>query len=393
MKTRLEGGSGPLNGLFVVEIAGIGPGPFAAMCLADLGATVVRVDRAESVQSDAKLGAKGFQASDLMNRNRYSIGVNLKSESGRSVVLDLVKKSDALIEGFRPGVAERLGIGPGDCFKVNKKLIYGRMTGFGQDGPLKDRAGHDINYISISGALSMIGREGEKPIPPLNLVGDFGGGGLILAFGIMCGIFEAARSGEGQVVDAAMVDGSALLSTFIYGLKNAGFWNDTRGVNLLDSGAHFYEVYETKDGKYMSVGAIEPQFYKEFLELSGLGEDLDFLNQMNRSMWPTLKEKTAVRFLEKSRDEWNEIFEGSDACVFPVIEANEVMENDHLSHRRSFEVFSGIVQPNPAPRFSKTPGELRLPPPASGEHSDEVLRFLGYNDDTISELKKSGSVA
>ncbi len=383
---------GPLKGKVVIEIAGIGPGPFCAMMLADMGATVIRVDRKSAVSKDAVKGASGFAASDVMNRGRKSIGVDLKSSKGAEVVLRLTERADVLIEGFRPGVAERLGIGPEDAMRRNPKLIYGRMTGWGQDGPYASQAGHDINYIAISGALGAIGRKGEPPVPPLNLVGDFGGGGLMLAFGVACALVESETSGKGQIIDAAMVDGSALLTTFIYGLKAGGFWNEGRGENLLDTGAHFYEVYETKDHKYLSVGSIEPQFYAELKRIASL-EEKDFANQMDRNNWPEMKVKLAAIIKTKTRDEWATLFQGSDACVAPVLDFDEARENEHMKARGVFVESAGIVQPSPAPRFSRTPGDISMPPPAPGQHSTLVLEEFGFGEKEIEELKATNIVA
>ena len=300
---------GPLAGITVVEIAGIGPGPFCAMMLADMGAEVIRVDRAENVAG----GDPASPPADLNNRGRRSIGVDLKNPDGVAVVLDLVEQADALIEGFRPGVAERLGIGPDECLARNPRLVYGRMTGWGQDGPLAGAAGHDINYIALAGALDPIGRRGEAPVPPLNLIGDYGGGGMVLAFGVVCGVLEAQRSGQGQVVDTAMVDGAAVLMTMTHALRAMGIWDDERGTNMLDTGAHFYNVYETADGKYVSIGSIEPQFYAELLRLTGLeGEELPW--QHDRVQWPALKERLAAIFRTKTRDEWSRAH-GGHRCV------------------------------------------------------------------------------
>jgi len=317
--------SGPLSGVKVVEIAGIGPGPFCAMLLADMGADVIRVARAQAVTG----GSPDSPSLDIMNRGRRSIGVDLKQPEGVETVLRLVEQADALLEGFRPGVAERLGIGPDDCLALNPKLVYGRMTGWGQDGPYAPTAGHDINYIALAGALDPIGRLGDKPVPPLNLVGDFGGGGLMLAYGLVCGILESRASGQGQVVDAAMVDGAAVLTTFIHGLRAMGVWQDVRGGNLLDTGAHFYETYETSDGKYVSIGSIEPQFYSELVRLTGLdGEELP--HQMDRSQWGAMKDRLTALFKTKTRDEWCAILESSpDVCFAPVLSMAEAPDHPH----------------------------------------------------------------
>ena len=381
---------GPLAGVKVVEIAGIGPGPFAAMMLADMGADVVRVDRAANVWG----GDPANPPKDIMNRGRRSIGVDLKNPEGVETVLQLVEQADALIEGFRPGVTERLGIGPDACLDRNPKLVYGRMTGWGQDGPMAHMAGHDMNYIAIGGALGAIGRPDERPQPPLNLVGDFGGGGMLLAFGIVCGVVEARTSGQGQVVDAAMVDGTAVLTTFMHGMMAMGGWKDERGVNLLDTGAHFYEVYECADGKFLSVGAIEPQFYAAFLEGVGLADDPEFAQQMDKSLWPKLKDRLAEVIATRTRDEWAEIFDGTDACVAPVLSLGEAPSHPHNVARATFVERDGIVQPAPAPRFSRTEAAVQRPPAHAGQHTDEVLEEWGVADaDRRAALRASGAIA
>jgi len=379
---------GPLAGITVVEIAGIGPGPFCAMMLADMGAEVIRVDRAENVAGGDPAGPPA----DLNNRGRRSIGVDLKNPDGVAVVLDLVERADALVEGFRPGVAERLGIGPEECLARNPKLVYGRMTGWGQDGPLAGAAGHDINYIALAGALDPIGRRGEAPVPPLNLIGDYGGGGMLLAFGVVCGVLEAERSGQGQVVDTAMVDGAAVLMTMTHALRAMGIWNDERGTNMLDTGAHFYNVYETADGKYVSVGSIEPQFYAELLRLTGLeGEELPW--QHDRQQWPALKERLAAIFKTKTRDEWSALMEGTDVCFAPVLSIPEAIEHPHNVDRRTFVEVAGIRQPGPAPRFSRTEPEISSPPPHAGQHTDEILAAAGFDPDRVAKLREAGAIA
>ncbi|MDH3705123.1 MAG: CoA transferase [Acidimicrobiia bacterium] len=379
---------GPLAGIKIIEIAGIGPGPFCAMLLADMGAEVVRVDRAGAVRG----GDPAAPPADVMNRGRRSIGVDLKSPEGVEAVLDLVAGADALLEGFRPGVAERLGIGPDQCLSRNPALVYGRMTGWGQAGPYAPTAGHDINYIALSGALSMIGRHDQAPVPPLNLVGDFGGGGLLLAYGMVCALLESKTSGQGQVVDAAMVDGAALLTTFIYGLRAMGLWNDERGVNMLDTGAHFYDVYRCADGEYVSIGSIEPQFYAELLELTGLA-DADLPSQMDRKQWPALKERLAEVFAARTRAEWCEVMEGSDVCFAPVLSPDEAAAHPHNAERGTFVDIAGVVQPGPAPRFSRTGAEVSRPPAHAGQHTDEVLTDFGFTPDRIASLRASGAVA
>jgi alpha-methylacyl-CoA racemase len=380
--------AGPLDGIKIVELAGIGPGPMCAMVLADMGADVVRVDRA-----GAGLGSDPDDPpKDVLNRGRRSVGVDLKNPDGVEVVLGLVERADALIEGFRPGVTERLGLGPDVCLARNPRLVYGRMTGWGQEGPYAQAAGHDINYISLAGALEPIGRAGQPPLPPLNLVGDFGGGGMLLAFGIACGLVETQRSGQGQVIDAAMVDGAALLMTFIHGLKAMGGWTEGRGTNLLDTGAYFYEVYETADGKFVSIGSIEPQFYAELLRLTGLeGEELPW--QHDRTQWPALKERMAAIFASKTQAEWCELMEGTDVCFAPVLSMAEAPNHPHNVHRKTFVEVAGIAQPAPAPRFSRTPGEIRRPPPHAGQHTDDVLGdWLGWDADRLSKLRDTGAI-
>src|SRR2546421_2031215 len=375
--------SGPLEGLKVIEMAGIGPGPFTAMMLADMGAEVLRVDRISARVVNPHL--------DVLNRGRRSVAVDLKPPDGVQTVLRLVEQADALIEGFRPGVMERLGLGPDECLARNPKLVYGRMTGWGQDGPLAHAAGHDINYIAIAGVLNNFKREGERPVPPNNLVGDFGGGGLLLAFGLVCGLREAARSGQGQVVDAAMVDGAAVLSTMIHAFIAMGIWQDDPGTNLLDTGAHFYEVYETADGRHIAVGAIENQFYAELLERTGLkDEDLPF--QMDRTQWPSLKERFAALFKTKSRDEWQELLEGTDACAVPVLSLSEAHLHPHNQARQTFVDHDGVVQPAPAPRFSRTESGIAGPPPSPGQHTDEALADWGFSADELAKLRETGAV-
>lgn len=381
--------SGPLAGFKIIEVAGIGPGPFCAMMLADMGADVLRIDRASAAGQKGNAAA----AKDVLNRGRRSIAVDLKSEAGRQAVLDLVSKADALLEGFRPGVMERLGLGPEDCQSVNERLVYGRMTGWGQEGPWAKMAGHDINYIAIAGALHAFGRKGERPTPPINMVGDFGGGGMLLAFGLVCGMLEAAKSGKGQVVDAAMVDGSAILMTMIHAFMAMGMWKDERGVNLLDTGAHFYDVYETADGQYLSVGAIEPQFYSEFLDKLGLSDDPAFNAQMDSAVWDRLKEKVSAQVKTKTRDDWAQIFDGSDACVAPVLSITEAPHHPHNTHRKTFIEVNGIAQAAPAPRFSKTPAATPAPAPTPGEHTAAALLDWGFDADQVERLIASGAVA
>ncbi|MEU9980823.1 CaiB/BaiF CoA-transferase family protein [Streptomyces sp. NPDC050856] len=359
--------NGPLAGVRVVELAGIGPGPFAAMLLGDLGADVVRVDR----PGGAGLGID--PAYDLTNRNKRSVLLDLKAEDGPARVLDLVERADILIEGFRPGVAERLGVGPRECLARNPLLVYGRMTGWGQDGPLAERAGHDIGYIAVTGTLSMIGKDGEPPVVPANLVGDYAGGSLYLVVGVLAALQHArAEGGGGQVVDAAITDGAAHLATMIHAMMAAGGWQDRRGTNLLDGGCPFYGTYETADGRHMAVGALEPRFYQEFTELLGIQDMAGARKDFAR--WGELRAAVAARFKTRTRAEWTAVFEGSDACVAPVLSLREAPGHPHLAARGTFVEHGGITQPAPAPRFSATPAALRRPPARPGAHGDEVAR-------------------
>jgi alpha-methylacyl-CoA racemase len=379
--------SGPLHGLTVLELAGIGPGPFAGMLLSDMGATVIRIERSQSVRG----GDPAQPPKDVSNRGRLSIGVDLKNPEGVEVVLRLVDKADGLFEGFRPGVTERLGLGPDECLARNPKLVYGRMTGWGQTGPYAQAAGHDINYISLAGALEPIGRAGQAPVPPLNLVGDFGGGGMFLAFGMVCGMLEAARSGKGQVVDAAMVDGAASLMTMFHAFTAMGAWRPERGTNLLDTGAHFYDVYECADGTYISLGSIEPQFYAELRRLAGLdGSEWDA--QMDRSNWPGLKAKLVDLFRTKSRDEWCAIMEHTDVCFAPVLSIADAPKHPHNVARSTFVEVAGVTQPAPAPRFSRTVPEISSPPSHPGQQTDEVLALAGFSGADVASLRESGAV-
>ncbi|KRC54186.1 carnitine dehydratase [Nocardioides sp. Root79] len=380
--------SGPLTSLRVIELAGIGPGPFAAMMLADMGATVIRIDRADAVPATRPTGAHP----DVLNRGRRSIAVDLKSDAGRDLVLDLVETADILIEGYRPGVTERLGLGPADCLARNARLVYGRMTGWGQTGPMSQFAGHDINYIALTGALHAVGRAGERPVPPLNLVGDFGGGGLMLAFGMVSAVLEARLSGRGQVVDAAMVDGASVLTTAIHGLRNRGIWGRPHGENLLDTGAPFYEVYECADGKYVAVGAIEPQFYAELVRLTGFEGDPDDADRMNSGSWQSAKKQWADLFATRTRDEWIELGGSSDACLAPVLDWDEAPNHPHLAARETYVEHAGVVQPAPAPRFAETPGRIQRPAPYPGDHTDEILQEAGLGDEAVRRLRQAGTV-
>jgi alpha-methylacyl-CoA racemase len=378
---------GVLSGYRVIELAGIGPGPMCAMLLSDMGADVLRIDRV----ADAGLGVAMDAKYSLLNRGRRSVALDLKRPEAIEAVLRLVEKADALIEGFRPGVTERLGLGPDHCLARNPRLIYGRMTGWGQEGPLAHASGHDINYIALSGALHSIGRKGEAPVPPLNLVGDFGGGALYLALGVVAGLLEAQKSGKGQVVDAAMVDGAASLMTLIYGMHGSGIWNNERGDNILDTGAHYYDVYETRDGKYVSIGAIEAKFYEELLRLSGLkGEQLP--HQQDRNSWPAMKQRLKTLFRTKTRDEWCKIMEGSDVCFAPVLSMDEAPRHPHNLHRGTFVDQGGVTQPGPAPRFSRTPSAIQRPPATPGEHTEEALRDWGFADADLERLRKCGAI-
>ena len=381
--------TGPLAGYRVVEIAGIGPGPFAAMMLADMGAEVIRVDRSGSVTGPAPDAVHP----DLLRRGRRNIAVDLKHPDGVAALLDLVAGADALIEGFRPGVMERLGVGPDECLARNRKLVFGRMTGWGQGGPYALAAGHDINYISLAGALAHFGRAGGPPTPPMNLVGDFGGGGMLLAFGITCGLLEAHKSGQGQVVDAAMVDGSAILMTMFWAFHHMGIHDiSQRGVNQLDTGAHFYDVYECSDGEYISIGSIEPQFYAELLRLTGLTDDPRFAAQQDHAQWPLLKQELTAVFVSRSRDEWCAIMEHTDVCFAPVLRMDEAARHPHNVERSTFVDAFGYTQPAPAPRFSRTEAELDQPPAHPGEHTTAILADWGFPTSRIDELVASGAV-
>jgi len=376
---------GPLKGLKIVEFGGIGPGPFCAQMLADMGAEIIRIERKGAP------GAATAAKYNIWHRSRRSIDLDLKKPEGIAAALQLVETADALIEGFRPGVMERLGLGPDVCLERNPGLIYGRMTGWGQEGPLKQAAGHDINYLAISGGLHAIGRAGQPPVPPLNIIGDLGGGGLMLAYGIMCAVFERQNSGKGQVVDAAMVDGCAMLMGAFYGWLSAGTWKDERGANLLDTGTHFYDTYETADGKYISLGSIEPQFYKLLMSLAEI-DDPEFKEQMNPKLWPKLKEKIAAVFKTKTRDQWCEIMEGTDVCFAPVLSLSEASKHPHNVERNTFVEIEGVVQPAPAPRFSRTKAEIQGPPPVPGEHTEVALQDWGFSPEAVENLRKAGVI-
>jgi alpha-methylacyl-CoA racemase len=379
---------GPLAGFRIIEMAGIGPAPFAATLLSDMGAEVIRIDRREA----ADLGLPGREPKfDVLHRGRRSLAVDLKTEAGCAVVKRLAAKADGLIEGFRPGVMERLGLSPAELIKANPRLVVGRMTGFGQDGPMAQNAGHDINYIALAGVLHAIGRKGEGPVPPLNLVGDFGGGGMFLAFGVVCALLEAQKSGKGQVVDAAMVDGAAYLAAGIYGLYSQGTWADERGVNVIDSGAPWYDVYQTKDGKWLSVGAIEKRFYAELVEKLGLGK-AELPKQHDRKGWPELRHRFTEAIAGKTRAEWETVFAESDACVAPVLSFGEVEAHPHNKARATFVRRDGVLQPGPAPRYSRTRCEMGAPGRGRGVDSEAVLGDWGYAPAEIAELKTTGVV-
>ena len=376
---------GPLHGVRVIEIASLAPAPFGCMVLADLGADVLRVDRPD------RSGRQALPPVDPLCRSRRSIRLNLKDPAGVDVLLRLTDGADVLVEAFRPGVAERLGFGPDVCAERNPRLIYARMTGWGQDGPLADTAGHDIDYIAVSGSLDPIGRAGGAPVPPLNLVGDFGGGGMLLAFGLVCGLLEARRSGQGQVVDAAMVDGAALLASALYGYRAAGLWSDERGTNLLDTGAHFYDVYETADGKHVAVGAIEPQFHAELVRLTGLDFPAE-ANHLDPTVWPETRERLAEVFRTRTRDEWCALLEGSEACFAPVLGLGEAPAHGHSRERGAFVELDGVAQPAPAPRFSRTPPASPRPPVEPGAAPEGDLVSWGFSASEVEGLKAAGLV-
>ncbi|MDB5873322.1 MAG: L-carnitine dehydratase/bile acid-inducible protein [Ramlibacter sp.] len=379
---------GPLQDVTVIELAGIGPSPLAAMMLADMGADVIRVERLKPAALDTLVEGRFA----VHNRNRRSIALNLQRPEGVEVVLRLAKTADILMEPFRPGVAEKLGVGPEPCLAVNPRLVYARMTGWGQQGPLARAVGHDINYIAVTGALDAIGRRGQKPVAPLNLVGDMGGGGMLMAFGMLAALHEARRSGQGQVVDAAMVDGTALMLGSVSGLQAGGFWHDERGTNFIDGGAHFYDVYRTSDGKFVSIGSLEPQFYGQLLGKLGL-DAAELPPQMDEASWPAMAARFEEIFLRKTRDEWCAILEGSDLCFAPVLTMAEAPEHPHAKARQAYVDVGGVVQPAPAPRYSRTPAAKPRPPARHGEHTDAVLDSLGYSPDRIASLRAAGVVA
>lgn len=379
--------AGPLEGLKIVEMVGLGPAPFCAMMFADMGAEVIRIDRPGAAAS----GAAPDSRFDVTGRGRRSIAVDLKKPGGAETVLKLIDQADAVIEGFRPGVMERLGLGPEVCHARNPKLVYGRMTGWGQHGPLAHAAGHDINYIALSGALHAIGRPGEPPVVPLNYIGDFGGGGMLLAFGVVCALLKAQRSGKGDVVDAAMTDGAALLSAMMYGFKADGSTNNQRGENLLDGGAHFYNTYACADGKYVSVGSIEPQFYAQLIQLCGI-DDPAFSAQNDPHAWPILKYRLADVFKAKTRDEWCALMEGTDVCFAPILDWDEAPLHPHNRARETFIEVSGVIHPAPAPRFSNSKPDKPVAAVKPGTHSEAILQDWGFDGHAISALKERGVI-
>jgi alpha-methylacyl-CoA racemase len=376
---------GPLADLHVLELGGIGPGPFAAMMLADMGADVVRLHRADVVE-------RGIDPSGVpvLDRGRRSVGIDLKHPDGVRCVLRLAERADVMLEGFRPGVAERLGVGPDACCARNPGLVYGRMTGWGQDGPLASSAGHDIDYIAVAGVLAHIGRPADRPVPPLNLVADFGGGGMLLAFGVLCALYERSTSGRGQIVDAAMVDGAALLMAMMWGMRSIGRFREERGTNINDGAAPFYDTYETRDGEHVAVGAMEPQFYSELLQQLDIDEDIP--KQHDRTTWPDMHARIAAAFREQTRDEWRTRLEGSDACVAPVLRMSEAAEHPHVRARGTIVEHKGLLQPAPAPRLSRTPGSLGRPMPLPGADTETALRDWGLSADEVTALRASGAV-
>ena len=373
---------GPLSGFKIIELAGIGPGPFCGMMLSDMGAEVIRVERTGGSKKASK---------DVLARNRRSIAVDLKQPEGVETVLRLIESADAVFEGFRPGVMERLGLSPDICLARNPRLVFGRMTGWGQTGPMAQAAGHDINYIALAGALHAIGRKSEKPVPPLNLVGDFGGGGMLLAFGMVCALLEAQKSGAGQVVDAAMVDGTASLMAMFFSMAASGAFTQERGSNMLDGGAHFYDTYETQDGKFVCIGSIEPQFYTELVEKAGLDKE-QYAPQMDQSMWPQLSKDLESVFLTKTQAQWCELMEGTDVCFAPVLSIFEAPSHPHNVARNSYTTVDGVVQQSPAPRFSRTQAEISNGARVPGQDTLSVLTDYGFVLNEIDKLKASGAV-
>ncbi|MGW4324205.1 CaiB/BaiF CoA transferase family protein [Streptomyces sp. NPDC004684] len=379
--------SGPLAGVRIVELGGVGPTPFCCMLLSDLGADIVRIDRPPGYDGGAPVEPRF----NLLNRGRRSAALDLKNGAAVEAVLRLVRDADAVIEGFRPGVAEKLGLGPDECRAANPRLVYGRMTGWGQNGPLAQAPGHDVNYVSLTGVLHSVGRAGGPPVIPLNLAGDFGGGSLYLALGVVSALLESRTSGRGQVIDAAMVDGSASLMTLFYGLHAAGYWNDERGTNRLDSGAPWYDVYETKDGRWLSVGSNEARFWRNTLRLLGLREE-DMPDQHDRTRWPEMRTTLAEVLRTRTRDEWCALAEGQEVCIAPVLSLTEAPGHPHLRERGTFTEVEGVIQPAPAPRFSRTPGAIQGPPAEPGQHTDEVLGDWGFTAEELSALRAAGAI-
>ncbi|MAC68375.1 MAG: carnitine dehydratase [Gammaproteobacteria bacterium] len=366
---------GPLNGIKIVEFAGIGPGPFCGMALADLGAEVITINRINEKGTHNKF--------DIHNRSKYSLTADLKKNSTKDEILKLLSQVDGLIEGYRPGVMESLGLGPDDCFNVNPKIVYGRMTGWGQDGPMSKNAGHDINYISLTGALGAMGRKNNPPSPPLNLIGDYGGGGMHLALGMTAAFIHQIKTGEGQVVDSAMIDGTSMLMSFFYSFNQMGYWEDERESNLLDGGAHFYDTYECADGKFLAIGSIEPKFYSIFLEKLEI-TDKDFLNQMDKGKWPKLKDKVSKIILTKTRDDWAAIFDDTDGCVTPVLSISEAPLNEHNIQRNTYTNLDGVIQPNPSPRFSKSVLGIKHNSKEKGADSSNLIEKYNLDPEAFS---------
>jgi alpha-methylacyl-CoA racemase len=377
--------AGPLSGVRVVEMVGIGPCPFAAMMLADMGAEVIRIDRKAAAGEDNPYPVLGTRH-DVMARGRRSIALDLKKPAGRLAALGLIDRADVLLEGFRPGVMERLGLGPEVCLERNPKLVYGRITGWGQDGPLAQAAGHDINYVALSGMLHAMGRADSPPAPPLNLVGDFGGGGMMLAFGVVCAVLAARQSGQGQVVDAAMTDGAALLGAMTYGLRGSNDWSDKREANLLDGGAPFYDTYACRDGKFIAIGAIEPQFFAKLLALTGTVDEA-FTKRWNKAHWPELKGRFAALFAARTREEWCRLLEGTDVCFAPVLDMDEAPRHPHNAARKTFVEIDGVTQPAPAPRFSRTVPSKPTAPSSPGQDNEAILRDWGFTAESIETLR------
>ncbi|NMO03077.1 CoA transferase [Gordonia sp. TBRC 11910] len=380
--------SGPLVGMRVIELGGVGPIPFTCQLLADLGADIIRIDRPPGYDGGAPIEARY----NITNRGRRSAAFDLKNPAAVEAILDLVRDADVLVEGFRPGVTERLGLGPDRCLEVNPRLVYGRMTGWGQSGPMSNAPGHDINYIALTGVLHAIGSTDGPPVPPLNLAGDLGGGSLYLAFGIVAALLERHTSGEGQVIDAAMVDGSASLMTLYYGFHAAGYWKDRRASNRLDSGAPFYNTYETADGRWLAIGSNETRFWRNTLRLLGIDE-ADMPDQHDRSQWPAMHERLAAAVRTKTRDEWCALADGEEVCFAPVMSLAEAPDHPHLKARGTFLSVDGVVQPAPAPRFSRTPGAIARPPAEPGEHTDEVLADWGFSAERLADLRAHGAIS